>query len=101
LHCQRKLIYQRAMNIPTDEDVLQGIRAFLERHDMKPSRFGREATGEGQLIASIEAGRSPSLATLQRVAAYMEQKDGEMTGPPPRAPAAETSSEACPVGASA
>lgn len=63
------------MQIPTEAELLDRIRAFLDRHEMAPTRFGREATGEPQLISSIEAGRSPSLKVVQRIAAFMAERD--------------------------
>jgi len=66
------------MDIPTDDQLIANIKAFLSRHDMAPTRFGREATGEPQLISSIESGRSPSLNTLQRIADFMLRKDAEL-----------------------
>ena len=66
------------MQIPTKDQLLASIEAFRRRHgDMAPTRFGREATGEPQLIKSIEEGRSPSLDTAQRIADYMARKDAE------------------------
>lgn len=65
------------MQIPTDAELLASIKAFIDRHNMAPTRFGRDATGEPQLIDSIEKGRSPSLNTLQRIAAFMKAKDEE------------------------
>lgn len=58
--------------------MIASIEAFISRHRMKPSRFGAEATGEPQLLASLKhAGRSPSLRVLERIAAYMARKDAE------------------------
>lgn len=65
------------MDIPTEAELLTRIRAFLDRHDMAPTRFGREATGEPQLISSIESGRSPSLKVVQRVMQFMADRDAE------------------------
>lgn len=65
------------MDIPTDDELIARIKAFLDRHGMAPTRFGREATGEPQLISSIEAGRSPSLKLLQRIAAFMAEQDAK------------------------
>lgn len=75
------------MEIPTEAELLERIKAFLERHKMAPTRFGREATGEPQLISSIEAGRSPSLKVVQRLAAFMAEKDA--AAEPPTAEQAE------------
>lgn len=66
------------MNIPTDQELLDGIDRFLKRHDMAATRFGSEATGEPQLLSSIRGGRSPSLKLLQRLKAYMDRKDAEL-----------------------
>lgn len=63
--------------VPTDEQLLASIDAFLERHGMAVTRLGAEATGEPQLVSSIRGGRSPSLKVLQRLQNYMERKDDE------------------------
>ncbi len=63
------------MDIPTHCEVLAQIEAFLLRHNMAPTRFGREATGEPQLIDSMQKGRSPSLKVLERVAVFMKERD--------------------------
>lgn len=66
------------MQIPTRPELLDSIDAFLERHDMKPTRFGRDATGEPQLIDSIRnKGRSPSLDVLLKIAEFMRRYDAE------------------------
>lgn len=66
------------MQIPTRPELLASIDAFLERHDMKPTRFGREATGEPQLIDSIRnKGRSPSHDVLLKMADFMARYDRE------------------------
>lgn len=66
------------MNVPTTDEVIASIEGFLLRHAMKPTRFGRDATGEPQLLASIRSGRSPSLDTINRIADYMREKDAEV-----------------------
>lgn len=66
------------MDVPTTSDMIAAIERFLERHqDMAPTRFGREATGEPQLLESLRKGRSPSLDTANRIAAFMRGKDEE------------------------
>lgn len=65
------------MDIPTEAELLDHIRAFLDRHEMAPTTFGRRATGEPQLISSIESGRSPSLKVVQRVMAFIEECDAD------------------------
>ncbi|WP_370169778.1 hypothetical protein [Sphingobium abikonense] len=68
------------MDIPTHREVLAQIEAFLLRHNMAPTRFGREATGEPQLIDSMQKGRSPSLKVLERVAVFMKERDTAAEG---------------------
>lgn len=63
------------MLVPPMTEILDRIEAFLERHAMPPSTFGREATGEPQLIKSMKDGRSPSHRVLERVSAYMADYD--------------------------
>ena len=59
------------METLTDEQLLAKIREFLAETGMKPTRFGRDATRESGLVASLESGRSPSLKTANRVLAFM------------------------------
>ena len=42
---------------------------------MKPSRFGFEALGDYGFVRGLRAGRSPRLATVERVAAWMDAYD--------------------------
>lgn len=63
------------MQIPTMPQILESIEAFLKRHDMPPSTFGREANREPQLIKSMREGRSPSHRVLERVFAFMAEHD--------------------------
>lgn len=96
------------MLIPSMPEILDRIEAFLERHGMPPSTFGREATGEPQLIKSMKDGRSPSHRVLERVADFMADYDLQHPAPEPGAstdngalvigslPGAAASSAACP-----
>lgn len=66
------------MNIPTQADLVRQIDDFLARHDMKPSRLSRDATGEPGLIDAIREGRrSPTLNTVEKLATYMVRLDAE------------------------
>jgi hypothetical protein len=69
------------MDIPTPDELVRHYEAFCKRHDMAETRFGREATGEPQLIQSIRNGRSPSLNVLNRVKAYIADKDEALSRP--------------------
>ncbi|WP_341210727.1 hypothetical protein [Sphingomonas paucimobilis] len=61
------------MDIPTNAELISSIEAFLKRTEMRPTRFGRLATGEPQLIASLKLGRSPSLDTASRIVRFMSE----------------------------
>ena len=66
------------MDIPSKEEILASVAAFRARHGMAETRFGRDATGEPQLIKSIEDGRSPSHDVLLRMQEFMRRKDAEL-----------------------
>lgn len=57
--------------IISDGELLARIEAFLTRHSMKPTAFGRSALGDGSLIANLKAGRSMTLKSAQRVLDFM------------------------------
>lgn len=59
----------------TDEQLIEAMEAFCERHDMAPTRFGREAAREAQLIQSLKSGRSISLSRANRIVAFMNEYD--------------------------
>lgn len=65
------------MKIPTEAELVAKIEAFCLRHDMAPTRFGRDATGNPNLIKEIRDGRSPSLRTVQRILEFMAKRDAE------------------------
>ena len=65
--------------LPTNPELIASIEAFLARHDMAPTRFGSEATGDPNLLASLRAGTSPRLDRLHRVADFMKRKDAEVS----------------------
>lgn len=81
------------MELPSDTELLAKIDAFLERHDMAPTRLGREATGEPQLLDSIRGGRSPSLKVWRKIADLMRRYD-EAAGHPSTGKADEISGQA-------
>ncbi len=67
------------MQIPTHEEVLGTIDAFLDRHPaIGPARFGRDATGEPGLVGRLRKGSTPTLKVLNRIKAYMDAKDAEV-----------------------
>lgn len=66
------------MQLPSDIELLASIDAFLARHNMAPTRLGREATGEPQLLDSIRNGRSPSMKVWRKIADWMARYDAEL-----------------------
>lgn len=60
-----------ATALTTDADVLARIETFCERHDMKPTTFGRLSIGDGNLVANLKAERSLTLKTAGRVLSFI------------------------------
>ena len=48
------------------------VAAFFLRVRMSPSEFGERAVGDRKLLGDMRRGRSPRLATADRVLAFME-----------------------------
>jgi len=48
------------------------VAAFLRRVRMSPSEFGERAVGDRKLLGDMRRGRSPRLATADRVLAFMD-----------------------------
>lgn len=55
----------------TDEELLRQINTFLADAKMSPTRFGLGAMDDGNLIAGLKAGRSPSLKNAERILRFM------------------------------
>lgn len=64
--------------MPSPAEVVEQIDAFLARHDMAPTRFGRDALGEPQFVSSLKAGRVPGLGVLARLSLFMRERDAEL-----------------------
>jgi hypothetical protein len=60
------------MSIPTDDELLEQIEAFLSATGMAPTRLGQDATGERGLVKSIREGRSITLRTGRRLLNFMD-----------------------------
>jgi hypothetical protein len=61
------------MEIITDAALIERIKAFIDQHQMAPTRFGREAMGDGALLSQLEDGRSLSLKNAEKVIRYMQE----------------------------
>jgi hypothetical protein len=65
------------MDVPSHAEVVEKIDAFLDRHDMAPSSFGRKALGEPQFVSQVRAGRLPNLSTLRKLTDFMQVCDDD------------------------
>ncbi len=58
--------------MPTvSEEFRAQIEAFLATSGFKPSEFGRQAVGDRSFVLNLRRGRSPTLATVDRVLAFI------------------------------
>jgi len=53
------------------EQFVAEIEAFLTASRMKPSDLGREAIGDPSFVTRLRQGRSPSLATADKVRSFI------------------------------
>jgi hypothetical protein len=57
------------------EQFLDAIEGYLARTGTKPSKFGRQAAGDPSLVLSLRRGRSPTLATADRILAFIQRQE--------------------------
>lgn len=57
--------------------LLLRIERHLRLRRMSPTRFGREAVGDPNLIAQLRDGRELRTATAQRVVDYLDDNECE------------------------
>lgn len=65
------------LTLPSQTEVVAAIDACIDRHSISPTRFGAEATGDGNLVADLRRGVSPRLERLHRINEYIERRDRE------------------------
>ncbi|WP_447724581.1 hypothetical protein [Sphingomonas koreensis] len=53
------------------DDLLIEIEAFCRTHQVKESRFGRDAVNDTTFIPQLREGREPRRATIARVRQFM------------------------------
>lgn len=51
------------------------VEEFLERTGFKTTEFGRQAVGDPSLVLNLRRGRSPTLATADRILAFIDESD--------------------------
>jgi len=64
------------------EHFLARVEAFLVATGTKPSVFGQCAVGDSAFLLNLRRGRSPTLATADKVLAYIEKLELEATRKP-------------------
>lgn len=65
------------MAMPTSGPLTaHDISRVLSKHDMAPSRFGRDAVGDPCFVSSVRNGREPRPGTWARVHAFIAAKEG-------------------------
>ena len=57
------------------EFFVSRVDSFLERTGVGPTRLGRQAVGDPNLVRELRLGRSPTLATADQLLAFMEGFD--------------------------
>ena len=57
--------------------LLQRIERHLRSRRMSPTRFGREAVGDPNLISQLKDGRELRTSTAQRVIDYLNENECE------------------------
>jgi hypothetical protein len=57
--------------------LLQRIERHMRARRMSPTRFGREAVGDPNLIQQLKDGRELRAATAQRIIDYLNDNEGE------------------------
>jgi hypothetical protein len=68
--------YTASMGILTQRFVAK-VEAFLERHDISASSFGRDVVGDSKFVFALrDLNRSPTLDTVEKVEAYMRTHRG-------------------------
>ncbi len=55
--------------------LMQRIERYMRARHMPPTRFGREAVGDPNLIAQLRDGRELRSATAQRILDYLEENE--------------------------
>ena len=64
------------------EHFLARVEAFLAATGTKPSVFGQYAVGDSAFLLNLRRGRSPTLATADKVLAYIDKLELEAARKP-------------------
>jgi hypothetical protein len=55
--------------------LMRRIELFLQRANMAPTRFGRNAVGDPRLISDMKNGRELRESTVHRVVAWLDAQE--------------------------
>jgi 2,4-dienoyl-CoA reductase-like NADH-dependent reductase (Old Yellow Enzyme family) len=55
--------------------LLQRIEQHIRARRMTPTRFGREAVGDPNLVTQLKDGRELRVATMRRILAYLDNHE--------------------------
>ena len=58
------------------EQFRRRVEGFLEASGLNPTEFGRQAVGDPSFVLNLRRGRSPKLATADRVLAFIDAFEG-------------------------
>ena len=64
------------------EQFLARVEAFLVATGTKPSVFGQCAVGDSAFLLNLRRGRSPTLATADKILAYIDKLELEAARKP-------------------
>lgn len=53
--------------------LIHSIEAFLKKHDMAATKFGRDAAGDPRFVLDLRMGRSPRPRTEARIRGWMAE----------------------------
>jgi predicted transcriptional regulator len=65
--------FDAPMTRTISEQFIARVESFLAETGTKPSDFGRSAIGDGSFVLNLRRGRSPTLATVDKVLSYIEE----------------------------
>jgi len=55
------------------DEFREQVEAFIAASGVRPSEFGRQAVGDPSFVLNLRRGRSPTLATADKVLAFIER----------------------------
>lgn len=56
---------------PMNDDLLSDIHGFLTETGMGPSYFGKAACGNSEVVGRLEAGRTITLETAEKIRSFI------------------------------